>query len=367
VTVRPRSFRRKHIFAWLAAAILQLPGTFALMLAPPNRFFGNPVSWRLAVYLGAADLLALLPGVTTLALAFGVSYSQDIYSFLPDDGHTFFNIVTWGAPPLDFTRQLWIFGGMAAWCFTLTAGGITWKRWRDAETEDKDFGQSRGARRWLAIDAAFILGLTAAILCTKVLDRIAEGLPPYNIHKIEAASTSPHDRLMALWTLARRDSPDATAALQHVEKTQPYPVNVIAAAYLLQRNDLSGLSLVENALQHDPSVFTSNVCMADIGMGLEQIKDPRTIPTLNRILSLPDPAIRRAVALTLGNMRNPAAINPLIRGLEDTDAEVRYCSVSGLIATVGDGRFVSKGNYLINEPTYLDPWRKWAKARSAKP
>ncbi len=89
---------------------------------------GLILAWALAKFLGEYDVLLVLAGVLAVALSFAISYSMDIDTFLPDDGHTFFDVVTFGARPFDVFGQGTILAGLTLWCGGIIAAAIALKR-----------------------------------------------------------------------------------------------------------------------------------------------------------------------------------------------------------------------------------------------
>jgi HEAT repeat protein len=54
---------------------------------------------------------------------------------------------------------------------------------------------------------------------------------------------------------------------------------------------------------------------------IEQFNDPRAVPACINALDYHDSRVRRAAAETLGSLGDPSAIEPLLKGIEDADAD----------------------------------------------
>jgi len=63
---------------------------------------------------------------------------------------------------------------------------------------------------------------------------------------------------------------------------------------------------------------------------LGEIKDPAAVPPLIEALRDEDSNVRRQAAETLGEIKDPAAVPPLIEALRDKDSDVRAAATRAL-------------------------------------
>jgi hypothetical protein len=228
---------------------------------------------------------------------------------------------------------------------------------------------------WLVFDLVLIFCVTATILRVQVINRVAQGRPENICNAVSPTLNSPttaaNERVNALFKLAQVHTDQATDILRHAAREQPAPVNLVAAANLLGRDDLVGLSILETSLMHS-SQLGSPSPTGDYWMNLEvmlsNVTDPAAAPILARLMTSPEFGTRRGAAHALRNIHTTATIDSLIKGLDDSDVEVRYFSVTGLAAATLEPHqmhdwYPSRGKYALNEQYYLDHWKAWAKAR----
>ncbi len=194
-------------------------------------------------------------------------------------------------------------------------------------------------------------------------DRIAQGKPDFLIHQLQASTTSVPDRLHDIYELSNFRTSDTTAALRDAAIHQAPPLNLTAALALLEQNDISELPLVEDSVLRNPAILQTAWTPSQLETYIGDIQDPAAIPALTRMMGSPRADVRRGVARALSHIRDPDVIDPLVQGLDDSDQEVRYHSVCGLITIAGDGHYPAESKFLENEDAYLKFWRDWAKAR----
>jgi HEAT repeat protein len=113
----------------------------------------------------------------------------------------------------------------------------------------------------------------------------------------------------------------ATAALRDAAKNNDATLRIHAAGALLRRNDISVMSTVENMLLRPAE--SEKPMLGSVAFNLEGVKDPKAIPSLSRLLDAGDIQTRRGAVAALRNTGTPSAIEPLSKGLEDNDIEVR--------------------------------------------
>jgi hypothetical protein len=183
--------------------------------------------------------------------------------------------------------------------------------------------------------------------------------------------TKTRERAEAIDALRSVKTAEATSVLERAARGLPSPLNLLAAAVLLERNDISVLPLVEEAIQQTSFFMVEGEGFsAELHMGaaLREIKDPAAIPALTRLLEATDVETRRGAARALGNTGAESAIEPLSKALYDSDWEVRWVAVIGLAKISGpdeDGNswYPAYDEFKRNEQRYLDHRRVWAKSR----
>ena len=214
--------------------------------------------------------------------------------------------------------------------------------------------------RWLAFDLGLIVCATFSILRVEVANRVAQGMPEYLIRTLQSPASSDYERMNAIWELSMFETDGSTQALQRAAREQKPPINLMAAATLLERNDISGLPLLEDVSLRHPSELRELHLQTYLG----SIKDPAAIPSLIHLMASPDVEIRRGAAQALCNISLAATIDPLIEGLDDSDVEVQYYSVIGLAKISGkpyNGWYPGRGIFGQNTQYYLNHWKAWAK------
>ena len=183
-------------------------------------------------------------------------------------------------------------------------------------------------------------------------------------HVLSSANAPPAERVRAAEILEGVETQAATEALRRGLRAPDDPLSVHVAAALLRRNDLSVLSLAENAL----TAPTHNI---DVGLRRklafairDGVTDPQAVPTLMRLLRAGDVVTRRSAAAALRHVGDESVIKPLLLALHDGDREVRYQAVLGLAAATGQSEWgPSLDLFVSSEQRYLDYWREWAKTR----
>jgi hypothetical protein len=300
-----------------------------------------------------------------------------VSAFLPDDGHTWFNILMDGAPPFAFWAQLRLFSIFFAWGLTTAWSGIALKRglqarFASAKATPARLTLSPQERQrmglWLAFDLGLIVCATFVILRTEVVNRVATGTPEGLTRTLLSPASSTGEKMHAIWELSLVGTDESTRSLRHAAQELQPPVNLMAAATLLERNDISELPLLEDYLLRHSSQLeaTPENGPTDLASYLRSIKDPAAIPNLIQLMASADVETRRAAVQALWNIESPASIDSLIKGLNDGDVEVRYYCVSGLAQMTGaPGEWdPDRGLFGQNESYYLDHWKAWARDRT---
>ncbi len=171
-------------------------------------------------------------------------------------------------------------------------------------------------------------------------------------------STTREWKLEAIHALGTIDTESATAALTATLSDQDDLLRLTGAAMLLKRDDLRALNvaapyllkagLSENLLQN----LTSSIYLG--------VKNPDAVPILGRLQASPSVKVRRAVTFALRNTSSPDAIPPLLKALEDSDAEVRYYAAVGMAEITGQNEWrPSEEEFKADEQRYIRHWREW--------
>jgi len=182
---------------------------------------------------------------------------------------------------------------------------------------------------------------------------------------IQSPTSSVFDRLSSLQALATVQAPSATEVLQRATRELHPPFDLLAAIYLVQRNDISALPLVEEGAQTSPKLEVwdkgHSIFEYHWGWALGGIKDPAATPTLARLLTVADSEIRQGAVEGLRNTGSEAALMPLSQALYDSNIWVRWKAVMGLAAITHQKEWYPFYDaFKDNEQLYLDHWKAWA-------
>jgi hypothetical protein len=181
--------------------------------------------------------------------------------------------------------------------------------------------------------------------------------------------------LDALEALKSIKTTAGTESLRRATNTLDHPLDVVAALYLLDRGDISGLPLVEHALQDSPRLEIQDVSVHGefaTANFLMSIRDREAIPALTRLMSSPDAETRRGAANALRNTKSVDAVEPLVKALYDPDLDVRWMAVMGLAGIAGpdsggNSWYPARDEFQRNEDLYLEHWRDWARNQTFRP
>lgn len=188
---------------------------------------------------------------------------------------------------------------------------------------------------------------------------------------IQSPTSAVFDRLSSLRALATVLAPSATEVLRRAVRELRPPLNLLAAIYLVQRNDISALPLVEEGARTSPMLEVSDrghtIFQYHWGGALGGIKDPAAIPALARLLTVDDSEIRQGVVEGLRNTGSEAALEPLSQALYDSDIWVRWKAVMALAEITHQKEWYPVyDQFKENEQLYLDHWKAWAIQKFSK-
>jgi HEAT repeat protein len=101
--------------------------------------------------------------------------------------------------------------------------------------------------------------------------------------------------------------------------------------------------------------------ISNLAGSLGGLKDPKSIPTLKRLLGTNNPQITKGVAIALRKSGSADALEPLSHLLNDGDEQVRYYAVVGLGEITNQDEWTPAFDEFRNhEAKYLTYWRDWA-------
>lgn len=359
--LRPVQERLDH----LDCGVLSMALNYGIGFAIPAAF-----AFAMAVYAGRHERVALITCAIPALLIFLIGYLFDINTKIESEvRHAMVGGVLGYRDPLDIVGQSWKFFQPMAWFLVAGGVGIGLKRWavrkkpqgKDAENADR------------AAPFQIFLGVLAGLILAGVISYAmvvaARNTPEGRLaqaRKVLASPGATEARKQAvLWDVWKLRSDAATAILRDAMQNQPHPLNVLAAAFLASRNDISGLPLLEREFSGSPGRVQVN-----FGAMISRIDNPEAIPALGRWMKSSDPQIRRGAAQALSRMENQKAFKSLIEGLDDADWEVRWASCRGLSRLTGPGQdgkswSASREQFQNNEQLYLEHWKEWVKSYQA--
>lgn len=212
-----------------------------------------------------------------------------------------------------------------------------------------------------------IAGQEECVTAGEPVDRVAGELACV----IQSSTSAVFERLSSLRALATVQAPSATEVLQRATRELQPPLDLLAAIYLVQRNDISALPLVEEGARTSPKLNVSDkgntIFEYHWGRALGGIKDPAAIPALARLLTVDDSEIRQGAVEGLRNTGSEAALEPLSQALYDSDIWVRWNAVMALAAITHQKEWYPFYDaFKDNEQLYLDYWKAWAIQKFSK-
>jgi len=190
-----------------------------------------------------------------------------------------------------------------------------------------------------------------------VLDRVVSELVA-----VLGSASAPVDQKSE--TIARLEgiaTPSVLSALKNAATQNNDTVRLNAVTALLERDEISVLPIAERALLN-PDRQLPDYLRHNLSYGIfTGVKSERAIPALSRLLASPETEVRRAAIMALRRSGSHQALNPLTKGLYDSDLQVRYLSVLGLAEITGETNWeTSQEEFSADELRYLRYWRQWA-------
>jgi len=187
---------------------------------------------------------------------------------------------------------------------------------------------------------------------SSTLDRVASAVAAV-LHDAAAPS---QNKLTAIWDLRDVSTPHAIEGLHASLRDRDRTVQLEAAAGLLKINDIEGLPLAEDALLRKSSA--DSMSFNNVKWALREVKDPRAIPALARIMKRGDAETRREATEALGKTKSRNALQPLGEALNDEDHEVRLNAVRSLANVTGNTQFLlSDEAFVEREARIIAEWK----------
>lgn len=385
-------------FCGLVSVALQPLPFFVIFFAPlwGVAFYTIPtclgivLARGLAKRLGPHDLFTLLAGVLALALSFGFDYASSIRAWLTSRGELHGTVLGPGPPPEDIGGWIVRAASLAVWIGLMIAGGIAWKRAREAQAPPAALTPVEISKlmSWLVFDS-IVIGLVLFSILWTDLNQRREWSNPEHVFARAAAvlqekGASEGDRALALNTIEGFHNDQATEILRLAVREETGETQMSAAAALIGRDDLLALSVLEGPLMQG-KMFTGTILPTtsltpsegngvhiagfghigsrNFGASLAGVKNPDAVPILVRLMAAPDAETRRGAASALRNFHSSASTDAMIAGLNDTDEIVRYFSVCTLMELNGNPHYPAVSIFEDDEQSYLDHWKAWAKHR----
>ena len=338
----------------------------------------------LAAILGSYDLLVIVTCVVPAMLYFAANYAASISSYLPDNGHTLYDIVG-GIPPFDYPDQLSSLFHALGWALSAAAAGIALKRWLlhlrgNPSSSILTSGEKPHLWRLVAFDLGFLFLVTFVVLAVDLGHQLRLGQPDAIIanatNVLDSPASTPADREGALSDLQEfsekfksEDVARAVVTLRREVGQQPPPVNLVVAKVLITFQDYSAVPLIEAALQRaaQPGAIAPPGGWGDLANSMGSIKDPAVLPFLIQLFDSPNADIRYGALQGIRNFRTPDAIAPLVKGLDDPDPRIKNSSEWGLgLLLGGDERFYGwhpphYDSAADEHQVYLDSLKAWVK------
>jgi len=186
--------------------------------------------------------------------------------------------------------------------------------------------------------------------------------------ELGAVIASPTETMQRKWSVFRvmyaiPTSAALVSALRTgLETTADNDLRHRIQAELISRDELSTLPDVErllltNALpKHDKDAFLFVIS--------NELKDPKALGALQRLLRSGDSEIRAATAEGLWHIASPSSVPDLVRALNDSDRDVRFYAVRGLSDIAAQPSWgPSLPEFQEHESKYVQHWSDWARSQ----
>jgi hypothetical protein len=313
---------RVRLLAVLCGPVLGFASGLALTLSTaitlrllPHTEAALLIAGLAAVY-SEYDALVIVTCAIPALMFFAGTYAMSLSAFLPDDGHTFHDII--GVyPPFDFSDQSLYLCKLLLWAMSAAVAAIALKRAVLRARRSKPpliLTKTEDLRLWrgMALDLGLIVFVLGAILLVDLRSQLRLGSPEFLtaslVKVLDSPATTPGEREDALNKLTQFSDKfdpaavaNATTMLHRELQSQPSPINLELAEILILFHDDSGVPLLEDALAHasQPGAVAPPSGWAGVISRLELAKAPLTAMVLVPLLSSPDSATREEAAQAL--------------------------------------------------------------------
>jgi hypothetical protein len=138
-------------------------------------------------------------------------------------------------------------------------------------------------------------------------------------------------------------------------------ISLRAAAILCAHGDESVLEPAVEIVERQAAA-ADQLTARILGLALRSVKQPRSVPFLAQFLARGSPVMRQGAAVGLRNVGVQAGIPPLILALDDSDHQVRFLAILGLVQLSGDYSWSpTEEDFQSDESKYLSHWKSWGK------
>jgi hypothetical protein len=168
----------------------------------------------------------------------------------------------------------------------------------------------------------------------------------------------------------QEDSPAAPvlkAALDLPEISSDNVLKTTMLSDLLKWNDLSVLPMAEDEL-FLPSQQAEGYMKSNLLLAISSLDPQISVPLLSRALKLPEPDARVGAARFLEYTKSDAALDSLLRSLDDPDREVRFAVMQSLGNITGQHAWRPHTDTSESDPFWnacVDHWREFGAQRKA--
>jgi hypothetical protein len=312
----------------------------------------------------AVIVTALVPAI----LIFLVGYTNDIRTAIESAARNYMNHTLGYVSPFNVFGQVGKALPLLLWAAFIGATGLYLKRIFVGR-------EPLGGEETESFFTPFLRGLVVLVALGLIIYSIAVSLQNTDGGRVASArkvllspESAEYQRSSALLDMLTLRTDGSTDLLRMAAANQPPPINILAAGLLAERNDISALPLLESHLMLS-STLKGQRFEWNVGRSLREIKDPKAVPALIRLLKSSDSLTRQEATLALRTIGGDAVLDPLVAGLSDPDQKTRWLSVMGLAETVGrktgrNERYPRFDEFKADEKPHLDHWREWAAGRS---
>jgi hypothetical protein len=210
-------------------------------------------------------------------------------------------------------------------------------------------------------------------------DRHFPTLPvaPGSVHEVESTPLvlviEELGRVLSSTTATQAQKWTVLARARGIPNVESFKRSLRAGLNSADDADLKNRIQAELISRDDPSQLTVSVDSLLTGSLTDQqrqrlllviendVKNPKSVPAITRLLRSHDPPSRRAAAEALWHTASSDAIPDLLRILQDPDQEVRFYAVRALSDIANEPGWGGPGEseFQEHQQQYLTHWQKW--------